>query len=138
MSECKKIRVIDFFENVESIPEYAFSYCPQIKKIKLPKNVRTVTMSAFIGTSLKKIMLPSKVQVIKNGSHGNNGLGNGYEVKNLRAIEIHSKKLKKIERNSFGGLSRKVVIKVPKSKKKKYTKMLRKSGLSKKIKIKSL
>ncbi len=49
-------------------------------------------MSAFIGTSLKKILLPSKVQVIK----------------------------------------------VPKSKKKKYTKMLRKSGLSKKIKIKSL
>lgn len=125
-------------KNTEVISEYAFSYCPQIKKIKLPKNVRTVTMSAFIGTSLKKIMLPSKVQVIKNGSHGNKGLGNGYEVKKLRIIEIHTKKLKKIEKNSFGGLSRKAVIKVPKTKKKQYTKMLRKSGLSKKIKIKSL
>ena len=39
-------------KNTEVISEYAFSYCPQIKKIKLPKNVRTVTMSAFIGTSI--------------------------------------------------------------------------------------
>ena len=46
--------------------------------------------------------------------------------------------LSKIKKNSFGGLSRKVVIKVPKSKKKKYTEMLRNSGLSKKVKIKSL
>lgn len=138
LSECKLLSKINMSKNTEVISEYAFSYCPQIKKIKLPKNVRTVTMSAFIGTSLKKIMLPSKVQVIKNGSHGNKGLGNGYEVKKLRIIEIHTKKLKKIEKNSFGGLSRKAVIKVPKTKKKQYTKMLRKSGLSKKIKIKSL
>ena len=53
-------------------------------------------------------------------------------------MQTRSKRIKKIEKNSFGGLTRKVVIKVPKSKKKKYTKMLRKSGLSKKIKIKSL
>lgn len=138
LSECKLLSKINMSRHTEVISEYAFSYCPQIKKIKLPKNVRTVTMSAFIGTSLKKIMLPSKVQVIKNGSHGNKGLGNGYEVKKLRIIEIHTKKLKKIEKNSFGGLSRKAVIKVPKTKKKQYTKMLRKSGLSKKIKIKSL
>ena len=114
ISECKLLSKINMSRHTEVISEYAFSYCPQIKKIKLPKNVRTVTMSAFIGTSLKKIMLPSKVQVIKNGSHGNKGLGNGYEVKKLRIIEIHSKKLKKIEKKSFGGLTRKVVIKVPK------------------------
>lgn len=138
LSECKSLSDINFHDKVEVIPQYAFSYCPNIKKIKIPENVRTVNMSAFIGTSLKKIILPKKVQVIKNGNHGNKGLGNGYEVKKLRVIEIHSKKVTKIEKNSFGGLSHKVVIKVPKSKKKKYTKMLRKSGLSKKVKIKSL
>ncbi len=95
-------------------------------------------MSAFVGSGLKKIVLPKGVQEIKNGSHGHNGLGNGKEMKKLRAIEIHSKKVKKIEKNSFGGLSRKVVIKVPKSVKKKYIKMLKKSGLSKKIRIKAL
>ena len=98
-------------------------------------------MAAFAGSGIKKLILPHNLVKIQNGDYGykvfekKHGL---FPTKNLRVIEIHSKKLKKIEKNSFGGLTRKVVIKVPKSKKKKYTKMLRKSGLSKKIKIKSL
>ena len=55
-------------------------------------------------------------------------------TKNLRLIEIKSKKVKSIAKGSFSGLSSKVVIKVPKSRKKKYTRMLRKSGLEKKVK----
>ena len=96
-------------------------------------------MSAFAGSGLKKIVLPSNVQKIRNGNDGQKAFeyikGIGYPTKNLRVIEIHSKKVKSIQKNSFSGLSSKVVIKVPKGKKKKYTKMLRKSGLSKKVKI---
>jgi hypothetical protein len=96
-------------------------------------------MSAFAGSGLKKIVLPENVTTIKNGDAGRKVFkyikGINYPTKNLRVIEIHSKKIKSIQKNSFSGLSSKVVIKVPKSKKKKYTKMLRKSGLSKKVKI---
>ena len=105
----------------------------------MPKRVKSVSMSAFAGTGLKKISLPSKVHTIKRGTSGRKVFsyekGLTYPTKNLRVIEIHSKKIKSIQKNSFSGLSSKVVIKVPKSKKKKYTKMLRKSGLSKKVKI---
>ena len=59
-------------------------------------------------------------------------------TKDLRLIEIKSKKVKSIAKGSFSGLSSKVVIKVPKSRKKKYTRMLRESGLEKKVKIKTL
>ena len=38
--------------------------------------------------------------------------------------------------NAFKGVGKKVTIKVPKKMKKKYTKLFRKKGLSKKVKIK--
>ena len=56
--------------------------------------------------------------------------------KNLKKIVIKSKKLKKIGSNAFKGISKKAVVKVPKSKKKLYTKLLRASGLPKSVKIK--
>ena len=56
--------------------------------------------------------------------------------KNLKKIIIKSKNLKKIGSNAFKGISKKAVVKVPKSKKKYYTKLLRASGLPKSVKIK--
>ena len=138
LSECKSLSAVYLSKNTKTIPEYAFSYSSQLKKVKIPESVRKVNMSAFIATSLKRIIIPKNVQVIKNGNHGNKVFGDGNDNKNLCTIEIRSKKIKSIQKKSFSGLSSKVVIKVPKSKKKKYTKMLRKSGLSKKVKIKSL
>ena len=44
--------------------------------------------------------------------------------------------LKKIGSNAFKGISKNAVVKVPKSKKKLYTKLLRASGLPKSVKIK--
>ncbi len=56
--------------------------------------------------------------------------------KNLKKIIIKSKNLKKIGSNAFKGISKNAVVKVPKSKKKYYTKLLRASGLPKSVKIK--
>ena len=52
---------------------------------------------------------------------------------------IKSKKLtnKNVAKKAFSGVGNKVVIKVPKAKKKAYTTLFRKKGLSKKVKIKS-
>ena len=64
------------------------------------------------------------------------GKGAFQNCKNLKKIVIKSKKLKKIGSNAFKGISKKAVVKVPKSKKKLYTKLLRASGLPKSVKIK--
>ena len=138
-SECKKLKYIKLPAKIGEIKSYDFAGCKKLKKLTIPQSVKTVSMSAFAGSGLKKIVLPENVTTIKNGDAGRKVFkyikGINYPHKNLRMIEIHSKKVKSIQKNSFSGLSSKVVIKVPKSKKKKYTKMLRKSGLSKKVKI---
>ena len=138
-SECKKLKYIKLPAKIKEIKSYDFAGCKKLKKLTIPKSVKTVSMSAFAGSGLKKIVLPENVTTIKNGDAGRKVFqyikGINYPTKNLRVIEIHSKKIKSTQKNSFSGLSSKVVVKVPKSKKKKYTKMLRKSGLSKKVKI---
>ena len=135
----QKLKYIKLPAKIRKIKSYDFAGCKKLKKLTIPKSVKTVSMSAFAGSGLKKIVLPENVTTIKNGDAGRKVFqyikGVGYPTKNLRVIKIHSKKIKSIQKNSFSGLSSKVVIKVPKSKKKKYTKMLRKSGLSKKVKI---
>ena len=142
LSGNKNLKSVRLPNSITVINRYDFSNCKKLKKIDIPISVKTVNMSAFAGAGLKKIVLPKNVVVIKNGDYGRKVFkhvkGVGYPTKNLRVIEIRSKKLKSIQKNSFSGLSSKVTIKVPKSKKKKYIKMLRKSGLSKKVKIKTL
>ncbi len=139
LSGCYSITKVVLPPKIKEIKKYDFYNCKNLKKLTIPKSVKTVSMSAFAGSGLKKIVLPENVTTIKNGDAGRKVFkyikGINYPTKNLRVIEIHSKKVKSIQKNSFSGLSSKVVIKVPKSKKKKYTKMLRKSGLSKKVKI---
>ena len=58
--------------------------------------------------------------------------------KKLKTITIKSKKLtaKNIKKGAFKGLGKGVTIKVPKGKKKAYTTLFRKKGLSKNVKIK--
>ena len=130
---------------MKEIKQYDFANCKNLRTLEIPEAVTTVSMSAFSGTKLKRITLPKNVTTIKKGMpYG--GKGKVFAVnynwdlptKALRLIEIKSKKIKSIAKGSFSGLSSKVVIKVPKSRKKKYTKMLRKSGLEKKVKIRTL
>ena len=142
-AECFALTSIELSQNMKKIGAYSFFGCKKLKKVSGGANVSDVSMSAFQGSGLKKIVLSDNVVYIKSGVGKKRTVfgkdkGLNYPTKNLRVIEIHSKKVKSIQKNSFSGLSSKVVIKVPKSKKKKYTKMLRKSGLSKKVKIKAL
>lgn len=64
---------------------------------------------------------------------GKNAFAN---CKNLKKIVIKSKKLKTVGSKAFKGISKKAIVKVPKSKKKSYTKLLQKRGLPKNVKIK--
>ena len=164
-AECNKLKEVDFPDELENIEQGVLRDCESLTRVKLPKKlksmkaslienckslreleiparVRTVDMSAFAGTSLSEIVLPKNVKAIENTNKDtkvfNGSDGDDHPTKNLRVIEIRSMKLEKIQKNSFSGLPAKVVIKVPSDKRKEYTKMLYKSGLSKKIKIDTL
>ena len=143
--DCTSLTKIKLPKGMKEIKQYDFANCKNLRTLDIPEAVTTVSMSAFSGTKLKKITLPKNVTTIKKGMPycGKDkvfAVNNDSELptKDLRLIEIKSKKVKSIAKDSFSGLSSKVVIKVPKSRKKKYTKMLRKSGLEKKVKIRTL
>ena len=55
--------------------------------------------------------------------------------KKLRKITIKTKKLKSVGKKAFKGINKNAVIKVPKAKKKAYTKLLRNKGQAKNVKI---
>ena len=143
--DCRSLTKIKLPKGMKEIKPRDFANCKNLKTLEIPEAVTTVSMSAFSGTKLKKIMLPKNVTTIKKGMpyRGKDkvfAVNNDSDLptKDLRLIEIKSKKVKSIAKGSFSGLSSKVVVKVPKSRKKKYTKMLRESGLEKKVKIKTL
>ncbi len=143
--DCTSLTKIKLPKGMKEIKQYDFANCKNLRTLEIPEAVTTVSMSAFSGTKLKKITLPKNVTTIKKGMPycGKDkvfAVNNDFELptRDLRLIEIKSKKVKSIAKGSFSGLSSKVVIKVPKSRKKKYTKMLRKSGLEKKVKIRTL
>ena len=75
------------------------------------------------------------VKYIKKGE-GSDGVF--ADCKNLKTIEIKSKKIESRFKGAFDGVNTNVVIKVPKSKLTEYKAMFQKSGLSKKVKIKGV
>ena len=95
--------------------------------------VTTIAANAFTGNKkMKKITVGKNIDTI-----GKNAFKN---CKKLKTIVIKSTKLKasKIGKNAFSGIAKNAVVKVPKSKVKAYTKLLRKKGLSKKVKVKAI
>ena len=140
---CVSLTSVRLPVGLKKIDKKIFKNCKTLKFVNIPTTVEIVYMSAFSGTGISRISLNENVTQIKNGTYSGEKVfkkydTGDYETKDLRLIEIKSKKVKSIAKGSFSGLSSKVVIKVPKSRKKKYTKMLRKSGLEKKVKIRTL
>ena len=113
------------------------------------KNAKTITIPATI----KVKGVTYKVTKIADNSFRNNkkiteitigknivsiGKNAFYGCKKLKTITIRSKKLtsKTVSKNAFKGLTRITTIKVPKNKLTAYKKLLKKKGLSSKVKVK--
>ena len=116
---------------VTSIAGNAFKDTKKIKKIVIGSNITSIGKNAFAGcTSLTSITIGKNVTKIgKNAFTG---------CKKLKSITIKTKKLttKTVKKGAFNGISKKVVVKVPKSKYKTYKKLLPAKGLKKAAKIK--
>ncbi len=127
----KAITKVTISANITKIGAQAFAGCKKLKTVTIGKNITEIGTKAFANcTALTTITLPANVTKI--GTQTFTG------CKKLQTITIKSTKLtnKSISKNAFKGVGNKVTIKVPKSKKKAYTTLFRKKGLSKKVKIK--
>ena len=116
---------------VTSIAGNAFKGTKKIKKIVIGSNITSIGKNAFAGcTSLTSITIGKNVTKI-----GKNAFT---DCKKLKSITIKTKKLttKTVKKGAFNGISKKVVVKVPKSKYKTYKKLLPAKGLKKAAKIK--
>lgn len=97
-----------FSYKVASIRSDAFKNNKKIKSITIGKNVTSMGSNVFYG------------------------------CKNLKKITIKTTKLKKVGSKSLKGVNKKAVIKVPKSKLSKYTKLFKGKGQAKTVKVKKM
>ncbi len=114
---------------VTGIADNAFKKNKKVTSVTIPAGVKKIGKNAFAGcTSLKKVTIPAGVTEI--GANAFKG------CKKLKNINIKATALKKVGKNAFKGIHAKATIKVPKSQKKNYTKLLKKKGQAATVKIK--
>lgn len=101
------VKVSGVTYKVTSIAKNAFKNNKKLKKVTIGANITTIGAHAFAG------------------------------CKNLKTVDIKSKKLKSVGKNAFKGIHKKAVFKVPAKKLKAYKKLLNsKAGIKKTMKIK--
>ncbi len=110
------------------------------RTVKIPASVKingvSYKVTSIAANAFKNNKKVQKIEIGKNiVSIGKKAFAN---CKNLKTITISSMNLtdETISEDAFSGISADVTIKVPKSKYKEYKKLLRKKGLSKKVRIK--
>lgn len=107
-------------------------------KVKVPAFVKvngvTYQVTSVSGKAFKGNSKVTKIIIGKNVTKiGKKAFS---KCKKLKLLVIKSRKLKakNVAKNAFKGITKKTTVKVPKSKIKAYRKLLRKKGLSSKVK----
>ena len=116
---------------VTSVSQNALAGCTKLKKIFIGKHVTVIGNKAFYNCrALTQIVIPASV--IKIGKQA------FAKCKNLKQINIKTSKLTNhsVGKNAFKGIYKKPVVKVPKSRKKLYKKILKTKGIPAKAAIK--
>ncbi len=114
-----------------SFGSYAFSCCDKLKSVRFEEGVKTISHSMFLRSGLRTVTIPASVTEI--GAYA--FFAFSPEEGKLKKVTIRSTQIKKWGKGIFGKARKDLVIRVPKSKKKEYTKALRKGGLPKYVKI---
>lgn len=126
----KNVTEVTVGKYVKEIGENAFYGCSKLKKVTLGSNVRTIKAKAFYKCkTLGSIIIPAKVTSIGKQAF--------YGCSKLKTIRIKTTKLtdKTVGSKAFGGIYKTASFTVPKAKKKAYQKLLRKKGVTKRMKI---
>lgn len=99
------VKIDGFTFKATEVSSKAFKGCKKLKYVTLGKNIRKIGSRAF------------------------------YQDKKLKRVAVKSRKLKAVGKNALKGISKKAVIRMPKSRKKAYGKLLTKrTGFSKSMK----
>ncbi len=114
-----------------SFGSYAFSSCTDLKSVRIETGVKTISHSMFLRSGLGTVTIPASVTEI--GAYA--FFAFSPEEGKLKKVTIRSTRIKKWGKGIFGKARKDLVIRVPKSKKKEYTKALRKGGLPQYVKI---
>ncbi|MCI8363732.1 MAG: leucine-rich repeat domain-containing protein [Eubacterium sp.] len=114
-----------------SFGSYAFSGCDDLKSVRIEEGVKTLSYGMFSQCGFKRVIIPASVTEI--GEHA--FFAFSPEEGKLKKVTIRSTKIKKWGKGIFGKARKDLVIRVPKSKKKAYTKALRRGGLPEYVKI---
>ena len=124
-------------ENGNMVPD-ADNLVKKVRTLKVAAavtiNGETVSVTSIAANAFKGMKKLEKVTIGTNVSRiGKNAFsGDG----KLKSIQIKSKKLTSVGKRALKNISAKAVIKVPKSKKKAYTSLLKGKGQKKSVKIK--
>ncbi|MCM1244943.1 MAG: leucine-rich repeat domain-containing protein, partial [Roseburia sp.] len=113
------------------IGSYAFISCEDLKTVTIEEGVETIRNSMFSLCGFESVTIPSSVTTIEKHAF----FSFSPEQGKLKQVTIRSKKIKKWGEEIFGNARKDLVIKVPKSKRKEYTKALWDGGLPKYVKI---
>ncbi len=153
-SGCKKLKTVTLNKSLTKLGDKAFYNCKSLAQIKIGSKVKTIGKSAFAGcTRLKKVILGTGLTTIGNGAFykctaltaitipknvKKIGKQAFYGCKNLKTITIKTAKLKSstVGSNAFKGIYSKATIKVLKSKKTAYQKLLKSKGAGKYVRYK--
>ena len=117
-----------------SFGSYAFCGCDELKSVWIEAGVKSISRSMFSRSGLRTITIPASVTEI--GEHA--FFAFSPEEGKLKKVTIRSTRIKKWGKEIFGKARKDLVIRVPKSKQKEYTKALRKGGLPKYVKIEGM
>ncbi len=118
-------------EGVGVLGFYSFAKCERLTNLTLPNSIKKLEEGCFMGaTSLKKVTIPENVEQIEDAVF----YAADRKVQ-LRKVVIKSKKIKKWGERIFEGARKSLVIEVPASKKKEYSKALKKKKLPSYVKV---
>ena len=131
---CVKLQKIRLSQDLSVLETEMFYKCRNLHTLVLPDSLTKIKADVFYKTGITSLTIPPNVEELGSKLYLKDGMF--YGCKKLTKVNIKTKKLKKVYKKTFIDTPKKVVFVVPKGYKKKYTKMLRKGGLDKKIKIK--
>ena len=132
-SECEKLKKVTLPSNIMVLEDMMFSECESLKNVILPDSLKVIKADVFSRSGVRTVTIPENVEKI---GAKDTWWGMFYRCQSLKKVTITTRKLKKVYKGTFINTPKSVVFVVPKGMKKKYTRLLRKGGLSKKVKIK--
>ena len=100
---CKELNKVVLSDSLTEIPGWAFSHCPRLKFVILPKKIKVIKSNAFTECQMKYIDLPEGLEIIETDA---------FYQSSLRKI-ILPQSIKSIGTNSINGGSLRTVIILP-------------------------